>query len=78
MPRRDCRKSSRPPWAVAFDAYVKSMLAWHLFGKAMSPQFEFAADLREPSRAAEPRLRPDGRQAGLQGVQAVPGPTTIC
>jgi hypothetical protein len=39
------RLPQEQPAAVgsSFDAYVKSMLNWHLYGQAMSPQFEFPA-----------------------------------
>jgi hypothetical protein len=39
------RLPQEQPAAVgsAFDAYVKAQLNWHLYGRAMSPQFEFSA-----------------------------------
>src|SRR3972149_239347 len=39
------RLPQEQPAAVgsAFDAYVKAQLNWHLYGRAMSPQFEFPA-----------------------------------
>ncbi len=48
------RQPQEQPAAVgsAFDAYVKAQLNWHLYGRAMSPHFDFRP-LREPGGAAQ-------------------------
>jgi hypothetical protein len=60
---RPPRLLQEPPMAVgsAFDAYVKSALAYALFGKAMSEQFEFGAIFESQ---VEPQCRDFALKAG--------------
>ena len=60
---RSPRTPQEPPMAVgsAFDAYVKSTLNYHLFGNAMSPQFEFGTVFESQ---VEPQCRDFALKAG--------------
>ena len=69
------RLPQEQPAAVgrAFDAYVKAQLNWHLYDRAMSPQFEFPAIFESQVEPQNRDFALEGRQARLQGVQAVRG-----
>ncbi len=63
------RPPQEPPAAVgsAFDAYVKAQLNWHLYGRAMSPQFEFPAIFESQ---VEPQNRDFALKAGKRVFKA--------
>ena len=61
------RLPQEQPAAVgsAFDAYVKAQLNWHLYGRAMSPQFEFPAIFESQVEPPRFEFKVDGL---IQGV----------
>lgn len=63
------RLPQEPPAGVgsAFDAYVKAQLNWHLYGRAMSPQFEFATIFESQ---VEPQNRDFALKAGKHVFKA--------
>jgi hypothetical protein len=63
------RLPQEPPAAVgsAFDAYVKAQLNWHLYGPAMSPQFEFGTIFESQ---VEPQNRDFALTAGKRVFKA--------
>jgi hypothetical protein len=63
------RLPQEQPAAVgsAFDAYVKAQLNWHLYGRAMSPQFEFPAIFESQ---VEPQNRDFALDAGKRVFKA--------